>query len=131
MAEQGMSEHLQQLWAGVRTALRPVLPLVARARLAAPANEEQHGDSVDACIGERKQGIDGIAQPRVLHVDERGPAGAEVIADGRGHRAALVRGDEVFGGRALLCEAGDEVLQQRVRHAGDFRLFATMAKQTG
>jgi serine protease SohB len=26
MAEQGMSEHLQQLWAGARTALRPVLP---------------------------------------------------------------------------------------------------------
>ena len=70
--------------------------------LAAPADDEQHRDPVHRRVGEREQRVDDVPVPGVLEVDDRQPAGREVVAGRERDGAALVGVDDVVAppGRA-------------------------------
>ena len=96
-----------------------MLRLIVEIGLAAPANDKDAGDAVDLPMQKREQGIDDIAEPAVLQVDERRLARREVIARRERRCIPLVCGDHMRGAvRAVhIHQTVDERAQLRVRHA--------------
>ena len=72
-----------------------MLRLVVEVWLAAPPNDKDARDAVDLRVEEGEQGIDDIAEPAVLQVDERHLARREVIARRECRRIPLIRRDDV------------------------------------
>ena len=71
-------------------ALIDMLGLVVNARLAAPADDKHHRDSIDLIIQKRGYGIDYVALAAVLHINNGNLAGGEVIARRKSGAVALV-----------------------------------------
>ena len=88
-------------------------------RLAAPTDDEDAWDAVDLLVQEREQGIDDVAEPAVLEVDERRFARREVIARRERRRIPLVRGNDMRGAaRSIrIHEIVHKRAQLRVGHA--------------
>src|SRR5690606_25343666 len=97
-------------------ALLDVLRLVLDARLAPPADHEKHGNGVDVGVREGQQGIHRVASPGILHVYERGLAGAEEVADCECDGIPLVRCYNVVAFRHVVRDVGTEVLEEGVRN---------------
>ena len=75
--------------------LYEMLRLVVEVWLAAPPNDKDARDAVDLLVEEGEQGIDDIAEPAVLQVDERHLARREMIARRECRRIPLIRRDDV------------------------------------
>ena len=76
--------------------LGDVLGFVLSAWFSPPSDQQQHGDRVHLGVDERQQGVDGVAQPAVLHVDARQLARPQVVPGGQGNGRTLVGGDDVL-----------------------------------
>ena len=101
-------------------ALFDVLWLVMHAGPAPPAHQKHHRDGIHLWVDEGCNGIDRIAKAGVLHVNQRGFAGGEVVPRRDAHGVALVGGDDVLlSGAIERSNVIAELLQLRVRHAGE------------
>eukprot|EP00053_Salpingoeca_punica_P008294 m.74806 g.74806 ORF g.74806 m.74806 type:complete len:311 (-) comp14536_c0_seq1:3-935(-) len=100
-------------------ALDHVLRLVLLAGLATPANHDEHGDPVNLGVGQRHDGVDNVAEARVLQVHERNLLGGQVVAGGQRDGCTLVGGDDVLVGRAVGRDVGAEVLEEGVWDAAE------------
>ena len=109
--------HIQELRSDLP--LKLVLGVVGLGvSLAPPADEQEHGDSVDIGISQRGEGIDGIALAAVLHVDKGNLLCGKVVAGGDADGVSLVGGDDVpagIVGKGVVAEA----VQVGVRYAGE------------
>src|SRR5690606_40804582 len=57
--------------------------------------------------------VDGVAQPGVLHVHDRGLAAAEIVAGREGNGVALVGGDHVILGGRVIGDVGAEIRDRK------------------
>jgi len=69
---------------------------VVLAGLASPADNEDHGDRIDLVVNERCERIDYVALAGVLHVNDRHPAGGQMISRRQCSRIAFIGRDDVM-----------------------------------
>ena len=77
--------------------LLDVLRFIVHAGFAAPADDEQARQLIHLRIHQRRKRIDGVAQPGILHIAQRGTPRREEMPGGETDRVSLIRRDNVAG----------------------------------
>ena len=85
--------------------------------LSAPADEQQHGNSIDVFIRERDQGVHRVAFTAVLHVNQGNFFCRQIMSGGDGHGVSLVGCDHIPAA-AVYESIITEAVQIAVRNAG-------------
>lgn len=77
--------------------LLDVLRFIVHTGFAAPADDEQARQLIHLRVHQRRKRIDGIAQPGILHIAQRGTPRREEMPGGETDRVSLIRRDNVAG----------------------------------
>ena len=94
-----------------------MLRFVLRAWLAAPADEQEDGNSVDGAVCERHQRVDAVAETGVLEENERGKPRCHLARGGVGDGKPLVGAHGEAVGAECGLRHGSEVREQGVGDA--------------
>lgn len=77
--------------------LLDVLRFIVHTGFAAPADDEQARQLIHLRVHQRRKRIDGVAQPGILHIAQRGTPRREEMPGSETDRVALIRRDNVPG----------------------------------